>query len=115
MNKGHINSGEVINLGKLRKSMDVGASHALIRTEEMEVIRMALPQGKKMSEHSVDGQITIQCLQGEIQLNIGDAVRNLRSEDWLFLEGKVPHSLTVKEDAVLLLTILFTDQEKEPA
>ena len=115
MNKGHIHSGEVINLGKLREDMDVGASHALIRTEEMEVIRMALPQGKKMREHSVDGQITIQCLQGEIQLDIEGTVRSLKPEDWLFLEGKVPHALTVKEDAVLLLTILFTNQAEKPA
>jgi hypothetical protein len=46
MNKGHLNSGEAINLGNLGKDMDVGASYALIKTEAMEVIRMVVPKGK---------------------------------------------------------------------
>jgi quercetin dioxygenase-like cupin family protein len=110
MNKGHVKFREVINLEKLRSDMDVGATHALVRTEAMEVIRMALPEGKQIKEHSVEGEITVQCLKGKVQFRVGDETKYLSTEDWIFLEGGVPHAVHANEDAVLLLTILFTDQ-----
>jgi quercetin dioxygenase-like cupin family protein len=107
MNKGHINAGEIINLEKLRSDMNVGATHALARTEAMEVIRMALPEGKQIREHHVEGEITVQCLKGEVQFNIEGATHLLKPDDWLFLDGHTPHALKAEKDAVLLLTILF--------
>ena len=112
MNKGHLSSGEVINLAKLGKDMKSKASYALIRTEAMEVIRMVIPGGKTIAEHSVEGEITLQCLKGSIEFTIDDRVQNLSKGDWLYLDKKVPHALTAKEDTVLLLTILFTSPEE---
>jgi quercetin dioxygenase-like cupin family protein len=109
MNKGPIKSGEVVNLGKLRSDMNVSATHALVRTEAMEVIRMALPKGKQIKEHRVEGEVTVQCLKGTVQFKIGSTQHRLTPDDWLFLAGSVSHELAAEEDAVLLLTILFSN------
>jgi quercetin dioxygenase-like cupin family protein len=112
MNRGHLNSGETINLGTLGKDMDGGASYALIRTEAMEVIRMVIPEGKTIAEHSVEGEITLQCLKGAVEFMIEGTAQSLSKDDWLHLDKKVPHTLKAQEDTVLLLTILFTSPEE---
>lgn len=107
INQGHVQSGEIINLEMLKGDMQVDASYALIKTEDMEVIRMALPAGKDIDEHHLDGEVSIQCLKGHIQFHIDDSVLDLKPEDWVFLQKKQPFSYTAKEDTILLATILF--------
>lgn len=109
MNQGHVESSEVINLETLKGDMDVDASYALVKTDDMEVIRMALPKGKEINEHNVEGEMSILCLKGNIQFNVGGVVRSLNTDDWMYLKKKQPFSYTVKDNTILLVTILFTD------
>jgi len=108
MNQGHIDSGEVVNLETLKGDMNVDASYALVKTEDMEVIRMALHEGKTIDEHSVEGEISVQCLKGDILFMIDGKASELKSGDWLYLEKKQNFSYSVKKDTILLVTILFT-------
>jgi quercetin dioxygenase-like cupin family protein len=108
-NQGHIQSGEIINLEMLKGDMQVDASYALVKTDDMEVIRMSLPAGKKIDKHHLDGEVSIQCLKGSIQFQLDDSVLDLKPEDWIFLRKKQPFSYTVNEDTILLTTILFVD------
>jgi quercetin dioxygenase-like cupin family protein len=66
-----------------------------------------------MAEHSVEGEITLQCLKGAVDFMIEGTVRNLSKDDWLYLDKKVPHALKAEEDTVLLLTILFTSSKEK--
>lgn len=109
MNKGHINFGKTVNLEKLTPNLDPEATHALIRSEDMEVIRMVLPKGKEIAKHKVKGELTIQCLKGEVTFEVGGETQILKEKDWLALNKGVEHALRVNQDAVLLLTILFND------
>lgn len=111
MNQGHVESGEVINLETLKGDMNVDASYALVKTEDMEVIRMALPEGKEITEHSVKGEMSIQCLRGNIRFRVGNVVRNLSADDWMFLEREQVFSYTVTSNTILLVTILFATNE----
>ena len=115
MNKGHLNSGEITNLEKPGKDMQALASYALIKTEAMEVIRMVIPEGKTIAEHTVEGEITLQCLKGSVEFMIGNETQTLLKGDWLYLDKKVPHALTATKDTVLLLTILFASPEGKNA
>lgn len=107
MNQGHVESGEVINLTTLKKDMEVDASYALVKTEDMEVIRMALPRGKTIDEHSVEGEMSVQCLRGHILFTVAGKPVDLTENEWLYLEKKQSFSYTVKRDTILLVTILF--------
>lgn len=110
MNQGHIQSGEVVNLETLKGEMDVDASYALVKTNDMEVIRMAVHKGKTIDEHSVDGEMSVQCLKGDILFMVDGNARELTASDWLYLEKKQKFSYSVKEDTILLVTILFTEK-----
>lgn len=113
MNQGHVQSSEVINLETLKGDMEVDASYALVKTEDMEVIRMALPEGKTISEHQVSGEMSVLCLKGNIQFQVGGVVRNLSEEDWMYLKRRETFSYSVKQDTILLLTILFASGEEK--
>lgn len=110
MNQGHIQSGEVVNLETLKGEMDVDASYALVKTNDMEVIRMSVHKGKTIDEHSVDGEMSVQCLKGDILFMVDGNARELTASDWLYLEKKQTFSYSVKEDTILLVTILFTEK-----
>lgn len=99
--------GEVINLYSLKEDMPDDATLALMKTSDMEAIRMVLPKDKVISEHSVDGQISVQCLEGKTEFKVDDQTHVLSSGDWLYLNRKQPHSLRVIRDTILLVTILF--------
>lgn len=111
MNQGHIASGEVINLENLKGNMDVDSSYALVKTNDMEVIRMALHKGKTINEHSVDGEMSVQCLKGDILFTVDGKAVELTGDDWLYLKKEQPFSYSVKEDTILLVTILFVTNE----
>ncbi len=109
MNQGHIEAGEVVSLETLKEDMSPDASYALIKTPDMEVIRMVVPKGREIDEHSVKGEMSIQCLEGRVQVNLEDGSKELTKGAWLYLNRKQPHSISAVTDAVLLVTILFTD------
>lgn len=107
MNQGHIKSGEVVNLETLKDDMDVDASYAIVKTEDMEVIRMALQAGKEITKHQVEGELSVQCLKGDITFKINGDPCQLQEDDWLFLKKNQHFSYSVKKSTILLLTILF--------
>src|SRR5699024_11380891 len=79
MNKGHISSGEVINLKTLKKGKSADTSLALVKTKDMEVIRMVVKRGKAIPEHSVEGEVSVQCLKGEVLFRIDRKSTRLNS------------------------------------
>jgi quercetin dioxygenase-like cupin family protein len=99
----HAKPGEVVDL----PSFHPEGTAALVKTDGFEAIRMVLPAGDSHPPHSVEGPITVQCLQGRVEFIVGDAHHMLSPGSWLFLEGGAKHSLQAHEDAVLLVTIIF--------
>ncbi len=102
-----IEPGEVINLYNLKDDMPEDATLALMKTSDMEAIRMVLPKGKEITKHSVDGEMSVQCLKGKTEFDVDGKTHLLTEGDWLYLSRSQPHSLRVVEDSVLLITILF--------
>jgi quercetin dioxygenase-like cupin family protein len=106
----HASSGQVIGIqGLAGENLSQFSSIALAKTEQLELIRIVLPAGKALPEHSVKGQITLQCLQGEVAFDAHGRTVILRGGDMLYLEGGAPHALRANQDSLLLLTILLKD------
>ena len=74
----------------------------------MELIRLVLPKERPMPEHKVDGEMTLQCLEGEIAFDAQGRTVTLKPGEMLYLAGGVPHALRALDDAVALLAILLT-------
>lgn len=112
MSQGHVESGETINLNTLKDGMSKDSTFALVKTDDMEVIRMVLPRGKDIERHSIEGEISVHCLKGDVLFQIGKKARKLSEDDWIYLRKNQPHALYAQTDAVLLLTILFTSNSE---
>ena len=105
----HASSGQVIALQKSGEDGSQFSSIALAKTEEIELIRLVLPAGKAMPEHWVKGQITLQCLAGEIAFDAHGRTVTLHAGEMLYLAGGAPHALRAVADSVALLTIVLKD------
>jgi quercetin dioxygenase-like cupin family protein len=103
----HASPGEVINIRPLGKQLKEAVSTAMFKSSELEVIREVLHAGKWMPEHSVRGEVTIQCLEGVIELEAYGKMQMLRAGEMVYLEGGEPHALRAVEDASALITFLL--------
>jgi quercetin dioxygenase-like cupin family protein len=103
----HAISGQAIALQRSGEDATQFSSIALVKTEQIELIRMVLPAGKIMPEHWVKGEITLQCVTGEIAVEAHGRTTTLHGGEMLFLAGTTPHSLRAVADSLALLTIVL--------
>jgi quercetin dioxygenase-like cupin family protein len=104
----HAISGQAISI-QLQPGEDLQqfSSIALAKTEHLELIRMVMPAGRALAEHAVKGQVTVQCLHGEVALDAHGRTVLLRAGELLYLQGGAQHALRANADSILLLTILL--------
>ena len=101
----HARSGQVIDVRPHGPSFTDERTDALFKTEDLEVIRLVLPAGKGMPPHRVAGEITIQCIEGRIDVTVDGASNHLGAGQLIYLARNVMHGLTAIEDASVLVTI----------
>lgn len=104
----HAASGDKIALSRGDDDIAFFTSVALAKTPHMELIRLVLPKERPMPLHKVDGEMTLQCLEGEIEVDAHGRSITLKPGEMLYLVGGVPHAVRALEDAVALMTILLT-------
>lgn len=107
----HATSGTVLDLRPLGEKCTTFSAIALVKTPQLEVIRLTMPRGKTMPAHKVPGEITVQCLEGSIAFSIDGQVKILQAGDLIFVEGEAMHALEALENASALVTMLL----KKPA
>lgn len=103
----HAEPGEIVDLAPLGAGIKDVGSQAIIKTEQFEAMRLVLHAGEEIPEHRVAGNITLQCLEGRIEIGLGDSSLELVACQWIYLRGGATHSLKGMEDSSLLLTVFF--------
>ena len=103
----HAESGEVIDIRPLGEGLKDATTHALTKTDHLELIRMVLPAGKEIREHSAPKEITVHCIEGAIELRCHDTTQRLEAGRMLFLDAGVSHSLRAVEDSSVLVTMVL--------
>lgn len=101
----HACSGEVVSLDPAADSPEGSQTRTLVKTESLEAIRMVLPAGKEIPEHTARGDITIQCLEGKVDFEVEGGNCQLTPGMLLYLTAGAPHALRAIEDSALLLTL----------
>ena len=103
----HAQSMEVVDVRPLGSGIHSSRTATLVKTENLELIRLVLPAGKTLPEHEVAGEITVHCLEGHVEFRSGDVIRALSAGQLVYLSGASKHSLSAVDDSSLLLTILL--------
>ena len=84
----HAEPGDVIDVRPLGPALAGARSHALFKSNDLEVIRLVLRTGQGLPPHGVSGEITLQCLEGRISFScaaVRFCWRNLASINGLSL------------------------------
>jgi quercetin dioxygenase-like cupin family protein len=102
----HAKSGEVVEL-PLGTGLRTSTTTTLVKTNELEVIRLILPAGKEIPVHQAPGAITVQCLEGRVLFTAHEKSQELDAGKFLYLTPTEPHSLKGVEDSSLLVTIVL--------
>lgn len=103
----HAASGDVIDIRPLGNKLKDAISTALIKTEELELMRLVLPAGRSIPEHRVAGEMTLQCIEGIVEVHAHGKICILHAGHMLYLEGGQTYSMHAREDASLLHIILL--------
>ncbi len=103
----HAQSGQIIDIHPLHDDLQSARSVALFKTNELEVIRLVLAAGKSFPPHRVPGEVTIQCIDGKVEVTCEGTSQILLCGQLLYLSGGVQHSVVGLEDACVLLTVVL--------
>lgn len=110
----HAAPAQPVDVAPLGPALATTPSSALFKVPGLEVLRLVLLAGKSLPPHKVDGEITIHCLEGELDVSVqqGDAERHhrLTAGQLCYLEGGVMHAVTGVVDASALVTIVLRKQ-----
>lgn len=103
----HAQPGEIVDVRPLGSALASAQTKVLIRAEQMEVIRLIVPAGKKIEEHQAKGEITVHCLEGKVEFTAFGKAQSLAAGELLYLRTGERHSVVGITDSSLLLTILL--------
>ena len=103
----HAKSGDLIDIGPLGPALVGTATHVLVKSSTLEVIRLVVPAGKDIPEHKAPGDITVQCLEGAVDFIAEGRTQRLVPGQLLYLAAGTAHALHGVEHASVLVTILL--------
>ena len=106
MSLNHAQSGEIISL-PLGTALSSSKTTTLVKTADLEVIRLVLPAGKEIPSHKAPGEITVQCLEGRFAFTAHGKTQELSAGQMLYLAASEPHALKAVEYSTVLVTILL--------
>jgi quercetin dioxygenase-like cupin family protein len=98
---------DVIDVRPLGSALHDAVTTSLLKTQALQLMRLVLPAGQGLPEHSVPGSVTVQCLEGETVLIMPSRTCTLGAGQLVVLEGSEPHALKATADSTLLVTILL--------
>jgi len=98
---------DVISVRPLAARMGEVKTHSLLKTGKLQLMRVVLAAGQTMPEHHVPGEITIQCLEGEVLVSMPSRKQVLAAGEMMALPAHEPHALEARSEASLLVTILL--------
>lgn len=101
----HATAGQSIDVQPLGARLEGAKTVALFKAQDLEVMRLVLLAGKSLPPHRVAGEITIQCIEGVLDVSVDGRSHVLHAGQLLFLAGGALHGVTALADASALVTI----------
>ncbi|MES2333027.1 MAG: hypothetical protein V4539_25685 [Bacteroidota bacterium] len=76
----------------------------LFKTDNLTTVLICMHTGSRIGENSIDGTVTLQVVEGEVELTADEEVVTLHAGQIVMLHHEVTHSLLATEETVLVLT-----------
>ena len=98
---------DIIDLRPLGSGLRNAVTSSLLKTPNLQLMRLVLSAGQSVPEHSVPGAITVLCLEGEAVITTPLRSCHLGAGRLVMLDGGEPHAVRAVADASLLVTIVL--------
>ena len=103
----HANPLDIINVAPLGDALSSAVSTSLIKTENLQLLHLVLPEHHDQPAHHVDQECTIHCLEGDVEVVMPAGVRRLRPGNLIVLPAKQKHSLRARSHCAVLVTLML--------
>lgn len=102
-----IDIAEFINQIKSETTWQTSDRNAItvFKTDGMRIVLIAMHKNAILKEHSTDGIISVQVLEGEINFSTNTQSKFLGKNDMIALHEGLPHSIEAVKESVFLLTL----------
>lgn len=114
MTNSYANAGEVIDISTPEGDLETAKTKTLVKTDDLEIVRLMIKAGQSLPRHSASGILSVQCLAGCVQFTALGSTQELTAGKLIHLPSQEPHSVECVETAALLLTIIRSQDPKEP-
>lgn len=101
----HARPGEAVDVAPFGAQLAQRQTVALFKSGDLEVIRTVLAQGAALPPHKVPGEVTIQCLEGLLEVQVDGRPTRLAAQQLLFVPGGHLHAVTALAPSSALVTI----------
>lgn len=101
----HVPSGQVVGVRPLGVDLGTARTTALLKSEQLEVVRIVLLARRELREHSAPGEITVQCLEGCIEFSTPQGLQTMAAGDFIHLRRNESHAPRARIDSSALVTI----------
>jgi nucleotide-binding universal stress UspA family protein/quercetin dioxygenase-like cupin family protein len=98
--------GHLVDLRPLGPALHAACTRTLFRNSALELVRLIIKAGQEIPPHKTQGEATVHCLEGRVNLRAMGKTLALEAGMLVELPAGEPHSLTGVEDAAVLLTIV---------
>jgi quercetin dioxygenase-like cupin family protein len=103
----HADPLDVIDVRPFGSTLPKAITTSLLKTQTLQLMRLVLLAGQGLPEHSVQGAITIQCLEGDAVVTTPSRTCSLQAGHLVMLDGSEPHAVKAVTDSSLLVTIVL--------
>ncbi len=103
----HAAEGEVVDLATWDEDTASGGTKAIVKTDNLELIRLTLSPEREMDTHQVAGPSVIHCLDGRIVVDAMGKSEELGPGQLMHLAPNEPHAVRAREESHALLTVMF--------
>lgn len=101
----HAQPGQPIDVAPLGVALRESATHAILKTRSLELMRVVLRAGEALPQHNVRGELTLLCIEGAAEVVMDGTACRLRASQLVLLTAQVQHAVRALQDTSLLLTI----------
>jgi quercetin dioxygenase-like cupin family protein len=101
----HAQAGQPIDIRPLGQALTRSASHAIVKTRSLELMRIVLRRGEEIPTHSVYGDCTLLCIEGRVAVDAAGIACELQAGQLVLLPPQANYALRALDDASLLMTV----------
>lgn len=101
----HARPGQPIDIAVLGIALHESATHMILKTRSLEVIRVVLRRGEAWPPHRVRFDSTLLCIEGAAEISADGSTCELRASQLIVLPAQLRHAVRALEDTSLLVTL----------